>query len=178
MAPILNFQCKKCRKVFNCDVGSVEVDEKTFRPVFGNKIVCPGCDELSPEDVFLTELGQSQLTDATLDFDMDELDFDDFDDEDDLFGDMQGVCNGCDCFLPVNDLGLCNECAAKMDRDLIRQRDWNYAVAAYGLDAGKREELRKSVIAKYGANHELISPPGAKKKIKKKPGKKRKKGKR
>jgi hypothetical protein len=112
------FQCKKCRKVFACDVGPVEVDEITFRPRFGNKLVCPGCGECSPDDVFLTELGQLQLTDAT-------LDFDDADDEDDLFGDMQALCNGCDCLLPVIDLGLCGECAAKVNRDLNRQCDWN-----------------------------------------------------
>jgi|WetSurMetagenome_2_1015567.scaffolds.fasta_scaffold62491_2 hypothetical protein len=84
MAVIINFQCKKCRKVFDCDVGLVDVDEKTFRPLFGKKIVCPGCGERSLEDVFLTELGQSQLTTATLDFDDDELDFDDVDEEDDI----------------------------------------------------------------------------------------------
>lgn len=176
MPVIVNFQCKKCRKVFDTDVGSVEVDEKTWRPIFGNKIVCPGCGERSLNDVFLTELGQSQLTAATLDFDEDELD-DDVD-MDELFGAAEAFCNGCDSFLPVNDLGLCGECAEKLDRDLIRQRDWSYAVAAYGLDAGQREELRKSVIARYGANHELINPRSAKKKIKKKPGKRRKKGKR
>lgn len=178
MSPTINFQCKKCRKVFDCDVGSVEVDEKTFRPLFSNKIVCPVCGERSLDDVFLTELGQSQLTDATLDFDDNELDFYDADEEDDLFGDMQALCYGCDCFQPLNDLGLCGECAAKVDRDLIRQRDWNYAVATYGLDAAQREELRSSVIARYGAQHEMISPPRAKKSTKKKTRKKRKKGKR
>jgi len=175
MSAIINFQCKKCRKVFDCNVGSIEVDEKTFRPLFGNKIVCPVCGERSLDDVFLTELGQSQLTDATLDFD-DELDFDDVDEEDDPFGDMQALCNGCDCFLPVNALGLCGECAAKVDRDLIRQHNWNYAVAAYGLDAVQREELRSSVIARYGAQHEMISPPRAKKNTRKKTGKKTQEG--
>ncbi len=76
MTVIINFQCKKCRKVFDSDVGSVEVDEKTWRPIFGDKIFCPECGERSPDDVFLTERGQSQLTAATFDFDDDGLDDD------------------------------------------------------------------------------------------------------
>lgn len=173
MPPTINFQCKKCRKVFNCDVGSVEVDEKKFRPNFGNKIVCPACGERSLDDVFLTELGQSQLTAATLDFDEDDVDLGNYvdEDDDDYFGDMQALCNGCDCVLPVNDLGLCDECAEKMDRDLIRQRDWNYAAATYALDTAQREELRKTVIARYGTDHELISPPAPGRKSKKKTAK-------
>jgi hypothetical protein len=45
------------------------------------------------------------------------------------------------------------------------------------LDAAQREELRRSVIAHYGEQHEMISPPGAKKNTRKRTGKKRKKGK-
>lgn len=35
-------------------------------------------------------------------------------------------------FLPVNDLGLCEDCASKLDRDMIRKRDWAYSVLAFG----------------------------------------------
>ncbi len=66
---LINFECKTCRKVFDCDVGSVEIDYKTYRPRFGKNIVCPRCGERSIDDVFLTEWGQSQLTEATLDLD-------------------------------------------------------------------------------------------------------------
>jgi len=38
------------------------------------------------------------------------------------FGDFEATCQGCDTFAPVDDLGLCEECAAKLDRDMIRQR--------------------------------------------------------
>lgn len=34
---------------------------------------------------------------------------------------------GCDGFLPVNELGLCADCAAMCERDLIRMRKVKYA---------------------------------------------------
>ena len=44
----------------------------------------------------------------------------------DISGSLFGECQGCDCFAYVNDLGLCHECAGKLERDLIRERDWDY----------------------------------------------------
>ncbi|MDO9533071.1 MAG: hypothetical protein Q7O12_13225, partial [Deltaproteobacteria bacterium] len=78
------------------------------RPHFEKRLLCPTCGDVTIDDVWLTELGQSQLTEATLDFDDD-------------FGDFaESQCQGCDLYLPVNDLNLCDECASKLDRDLIR----------------------------------------------------------
>ena len=61
----INFECKKCRDEFDCDVGEIEIDENAMRPVFEKDIICPRCGKLSMDDVFLTELGQSQMTEAT-----------------------------------------------------------------------------------------------------------------
>jgi hypothetical protein len=47
------------------------------------------------DEVFLTELGQSQLTEATLDFEDNDL-------RD--FGFYEGECQGCDIFQSLNDL--------------------------------------------------------------------------
>jgi hypothetical protein len=95
----------------------------------------------------LAELGQSQLTEATFDFD-----------DDDSSGSFEGECQGCDFFTKLSDLGLCEECAGKLERDLIRQRDWEYSVTAYGVPALKREELRMQIVAQYGDKLELIAP--------------------
>jgi hypothetical protein len=76
----------------------------------------------------------------------------------------------------VNDLGLCGECAAKLDQDLIRQRDWNYATSAYALDAAKREDLRKTVIDRYGANNRIDQFLRGRKESPKESRKKTKKG--
>jgi hypothetical protein len=38
-----------------------------MRPVFEKDIVCLRCGKLSKDDVLLTELGQSQMTEATWD---------------------------------------------------------------------------------------------------------------
>lgn len=74
------------------------------------------------------------------------------------FGFYEAVCQGCDTFGPVDDLGLCEDCTAKLDRDMIRQRHWDYSASAFGVPKGKREELRALVIKEYGAELELIAP--------------------
>jgi len=142
---LINFECKKCRHVLDCDVGSVSMLPDSDRPHFEKRLLCPTCGEVTIDDVWLTELGQSQLTEATLDVDDDFWDF------------AESQCQGCDLYLPVNDLNLCDECASKLDRDLIRHRDWDYSMSAFGLDPAMREELYKQVIAQYGEKLELIA---------------------
>lgn len=65
-------------------------------------------------------------------------------------------CVGCDLPLPLNDLGLCAECAAKLERDLIRARDWEYTTPAIFLPAEQQEALRARIIREYGARNELL----------------------
>ncbi len=77
--------------------------------------------------------------------------------DDNEFGFYEGECQGCDIFTRVDDVGLCEECAAKLDRDLIRQKDWKYSMVAYGVPPEKREELHRKVIQQYGADLELIA---------------------
>jgi len=55
-------------------------------------------------------------------------------------------------------MGLCRVCAAKLDRDMIRNRDWDYSVTAFGVKPADREKLRERVIAEYGEKLELIAP--------------------
>ena len=93
--------------------------------------------------------------------------------DDNAFGFYEGECQGCDIFTCVDDVGLCEECAAKLDRDLIRQRDWKYSTMAYGVPPEKREELRRKVIQQHGEDLELI----AQGKFKKPKSRSRKRGK-
>ena len=72
-----------------------------------------------------------------------------------------GECAGCDFFESVDDQGLCSSCAEKLERDLIRQRDWDYTLAGFAAPQEKREELRAAVIAKYGRDLELIADKNA-----------------
>lgn len=174
----INFECQKCKRIFDCEVGKITIDEDSLRPIFENKIICPSCGERTIDEVFLTEIGQGQLTHATLDFDIFESDDDD-DDDDFLFGDgfYEGECEGCDNCLPLNDLGLCHECAEKLERDLIRQRDWDYTAAGFLEDPADLEEIRAKVIKKYGEKLELIAPKKEKKKKRKVKTRKKRKGK-
>ena len=62
---IINFECKKCHKIFNCNVGKISLPEDSMYPAFEKDIVCPVCGKLTIDEVFLTELGQGQMTKAT-----------------------------------------------------------------------------------------------------------------
>jgi hypothetical protein len=42
-------------------------------------------------------------------------------------------CVSCDLQFPVNVSGLCNHCFVKLERDLIRSRDWDFSVTAFGV---------------------------------------------
>ena len=174
---LINFECRECGSLFDYDVGTVTFPENSDSLNFERKIICPKCGQLSMDEVFLTELGESQLTEATLDFDVEDI-FDSEDEERIGFGFYEGECQGCDLFTRLNDLGLCEECAGKLERDLIRQRDWGYSALAYGCPESKREELRKEIIARHGEKLELITPekePQRKRKKKRK-GKRKKSG--
>jgi hypothetical protein len=74
-----------------------------------------------------------------------------------------GECAGCDRWQTLDDLGLCADCAAKMERDLIRQRAWDYSATAFACDPEEYEALRKWVIENHGAAYELLAPPDGKK---------------
>ena len=76
--------------------------------------------------------------------------------DEELFGMWEGQCQACEMWGRVNDLMLCEECDAKIQRDLIRARNWDYVAAAFGLDDQGRERLRVEVIRRYGAENELI----------------------
>jgi len=63
----INFECKKCDGIFNTNVGEIKMNEESFRPVFESPPICPKYEVLKIDNVLLTELGQAQMTQATLD---------------------------------------------------------------------------------------------------------------
>jgi hypothetical protein len=80
--------------------------------------------------------------------------------EDDSTGKLiDTFCMGCDLPFPVNDLRLCDTCFAKLERDLIRSRDWDYSVTAFGVAPDQLEALRERVIRDHGPADELIESP-------------------
>ncbi|MBE2269634.1 MAG: hypothetical protein IAE80_15465 [Anaerolinea sp.] len=74
-------------------------------------------------------------------------------------------CVGCDLPLPLNEQGLCADCAGKLERDLIRARDWEYSYAAF-LIPERQEALRAQIIREFGAANELLVTPKPKPKNK------------
>lgn len=71
---------------------------------------------------------------------------------------FEGECQACECFLPLNDLGLCDDCGEMLERDMIRERAWDYSALAFGVPENKREALRQHIIQEFGEAYELISP--------------------
>jgi hypothetical protein len=74
-------------------------------------------------------------------------------------------CVGCDLPLPLNEQGLCADCAGKLERDLIRARDWEYSYAAF-LIPERQEALRAQIMREFGAANELLVTPKPKPKNK------------
>lgn len=74
-------------------------------------------------------------------------------------------CVGCDLPLPLNEQGLCADCTGKLERDLIRARDWEYSYAAF-LIPERQEALRAQIIREFGAANELLVTPKPKPKNK------------
>lgn len=63
----LNFRCKKCNGIFDSDVGGITFPMKAGeRPEFEKDIECPECGVITIDDVLLTELGQTQITEVHL----------------------------------------------------------------------------------------------------------------
>lgn len=64
--PEINFQCKKCGRIFDFDVGNISFELVDERPQFEKQISCPRCGYLTLDEVILTELGQTQLTELDM----------------------------------------------------------------------------------------------------------------
>lgn len=56
---ILNFKCKKCRSIFDFDVGKITFGNRLS---FQNNIYCRKCGRLEIDELELTEIGQTQVT--------------------------------------------------------------------------------------------------------------------
>jgi len=84
--------------------------------------------------------------------------WDDHDDlDDDEFGLWDGKCQACDAYGRVDDTSLCEECSGKLERDLIRKRDWAYSALAFGCPKDRLEELRNEIVRRYGARLEMLA---------------------
>ena len=153
----INFECKKCKNLFYCDVGIISMPKNSHKPHLEKEIICPECGQRSIDEVIFAEPGQSQLAKVAFDSDTNDISGSEAD-ESVSFGNYEGLCQGCDILLRLNDLGLCEICTGKLDRDMIRERDWAYSVSAFGVPSGKLEELRQQVITQYGEKLELIAP--------------------
>ena len=80
----------------------------------------------------------------------------------------EAECQGCDMWGPVDDIGLCDDCAGKLERDMIKKREWAYSALAFGCPREKLEDLRKQIVKKHGKAFVLIcEDKPAKKKSKK-----------
>ncbi|MFN2366465.1 MAG: hypothetical protein ABR523_08405 [Desulfurivibrionaceae bacterium] len=180
-----SYTCGTCGAVLVFEANDeVPGDKLQLPPGLRKKTSCPECGCRTSQETGLSEpeqdyFAEDHYCDAPIDL-FGDGDHDDID-LDDLFGfgpEATGECMGCDSFANLDDLGLCDSCAAKLARDLIRERDWAYSALAFGVPEERREELREKVIAQYGEKLELIAPSGKRgSSRKRKNKKKRRKGK-
>ena len=63
---LINIQCRQCRIVFDSEVVDITMSADAPRPQFEHLIRCPRCGQRSLDEVWLTEVGQSQRTAAVL----------------------------------------------------------------------------------------------------------------
>ncbi len=68
-----------------------------------------------------------------------------------------GKCQACDTFTEVNDMSLCDDCDEKIQRDMIRDKEWDYVVEAFGLSNEGRDKLYQDTIKKHGRKKELTT---------------------
>ncbi len=54
---------------------------------------------------------------------------------------------------------MCESCAGKFERDVIRLREWDYFASAFGVPKESLEALRNEVIKQYGSKLEMLAPP-------------------
>lgn len=76
---------------------------------------------------------------------------------DDEFGDYEGSCAGCDELGRLDNLGLCRHCGDKLERDLLRKRDWAYSTTAFGMTEEQCEVARSQVLKQFGDDLEIIT---------------------
>ncbi len=63
---LINVQCRQCRVIFDSEVGEITMPTEAERPQFEHPMVCARCGQRSVDEVWLTEVSQSQLTTAVL----------------------------------------------------------------------------------------------------------------
>lgn len=70
----------------------------------------------------------------------------------------EGECHGCFMIKKVNHIPFCESCNSKMERDLVRQRSYDYSELTAHLSSKEAKEIvRKNIVSKYGSDLELIS---------------------
>ena len=76
---------------------------------------------------------------------------------DEIFGEGEGPCGVCGTDDPVDEMGFCETCADKFERDTLRLRRWKYSITAAYTPGEEYEDLRRDVIEQFGEELEILS---------------------
>ena len=74
-----------------------------------------------------------------------------------IFGEGEGACVACEADVPVDETGLCDICAEKYERDMLRLRRWKYSITAAYTPEAEYEDLRREAIEQFGKDLEMLS---------------------
>jgi hypothetical protein len=58
---IINFECRNCNDIFDYDVGHISQKSDEMYPNFENPVHCSNCGVRTVQQLYLTELGQTQM---------------------------------------------------------------------------------------------------------------------
>lgn len=75
---------------------------------------------------------------------------------DEIFGDGEGPCVACGADEAVDDMGFCEPCSEKFERDMLRHRRWKYSLTAAYTPEEEYENLRRDTIEQFGPDLELL----------------------
>ena len=62
----MNFECKKCKEIFDGDIGNFIRSKETSELIYEKQIICPTCGILAENQYSLTKLGISQSIEARM----------------------------------------------------------------------------------------------------------------
>ena len=76
---------------------------------------------------------------------------------DEILNDYEDHCRGCNNFSHLDDMGYCEKCGEKFERDMLRLRRWEFSLTASYIPKDEYENLRQDTIDQFGPEFEILS---------------------
>lgn len=74
-----------------------------------------------------------------------------------ILKDYEGNCRGCGTVANLDDMGYCESCGEKFERDMLRLRKWEFSLTASYIPQDEYESLRQDTIDQFGREFEILT---------------------